>query len=66
MMIPDPLVFRMEQARRMVEDLENSNQEQKEFLRIGIKLLLDSCAFSFEEDDPTELETPAPHPSKIN
>lgn len=63
MMIPDPLVFRMEQTRKMIEDLEKSNPEQKEFLKIGIKILLNSCDFV---DETEELEIPSPHSNKIN
>mgnify|MGYP003112646181 CR=1 FL=1 len=42
-MVPDILVARMEQARRLIKDMKSADQQQKDFLIKGATLLLDSC-----------------------
>ena len=42
-MVPDILVARMEQPRRLIKDMKSADQQQKDFLIKGATLLLDSC-----------------------
>ena len=42
-MVPDILVARMEQVRRLIKDMKSADQQQKDFLVKGATLLLDSC-----------------------
>ena len=42
-MVPDILVARMEEARRIVKDMKNSDVQQREFLVQAARLLIDSC-----------------------
>ena len=42
-MVPDILVARMEEARRIIKDMKNSDVQQREFLVQAARLLIDSC-----------------------
>ena len=42
-MVPDVLVARMEEARRIIKDMKNSDVQQREFLIQAARLLIDSC-----------------------
>ena len=42
-MVPDILVARMEEARRIIWDMKNADVQQREFLFQAARLLIDSC-----------------------
>lgn len=46
-MVPDVLVARMEQVRRLSKDLLKANGDQKIFLKQAIVILLESCDLKF-------------------
>ena len=48
-MVPDVLVARMEQVRRLNRDLAKANEDQKIFLKQAILLLLESCDLKFSK-----------------
>ena len=41
--LPDILVARMEQVRRLVKEMKNSDEYQRELLSKSAAILLDSC-----------------------
>jgi len=42
-MVPDILVARTEQVRRLIKDMSKADEEQKLFLKQALILLLESC-----------------------
>ena len=48
-MVPDVLVARMEQVRRLNRELSTADEDQKLFLKQAILLLLESCDLKFSK-----------------
>ena len=47
LMMPDILVCRMEEARRLIKDMKQADVQQRDFLVKATTLLLDSCDVRF-------------------